>query len=442
MRKLALGGSLSTLQWFMFLLASSISLPIVIGGMFHLSPEEISSLMQRTFLVVGLSSFLQGWIGHRYPIADGPAGSWVSVFVIMADVAVKQGGSARDMLPLLEGGVAIAALLLVVLGLTGWVHKLLFLFTPLVTGTFLFLLALQLSGVFVKGMLGLQGAAVRPDPATALVSIAIFGLVLLLSLKGRGWVKQYAVMIGIISGWAGYGLLGLSGGSPAAAAAPVQLPELFAWGAPQWDAGIALTAALFTFILLSNTIAAVTAVRDAMPPEPVRDPKRTLNRGVFAGGLSHGIAALFSTIAVVPLPVTAGFIRITEQTRLRPFLVAALLFAGISFVPAVVRAVAMLPGPVASAALLASFVQMIVIAMQSISKEALDLRRLTIFGITLVCSVGLMFLPAEAFQGLPPMLAYVFGNALLFGTILVTLLEQLWRPAEAGAKSGLRRDSL
>ncbi|GLI09719.1 xanthine permease [Paenibacillus tyrfis] len=433
MRKLALGGSLSTLQWLMFLLANSIALPVVIGGMFHLPPEEISSLMQRTFLVVGLSSFLQGWIGHRYPIADGPAGSWVSVFVIMADVAVKQGESPQDMLPLLEGGIAIAALLLVVLGLTGWVQKLLFLFTPLVTGTFLFLLALQLSGVFVKGMLGLQGAVVRPDPTTALVSIAIFGLVVLLSVKGRGWVKQYAVMIGIVSGWAGYGLLGLSAGSPVAAAPPVQLPELFAWGTPQWDAGIALTAALFTFILLSNTIAAVTAVRDAMP-EPARDPKRTLNRGAFAGGLSHGIAALFSTIAVVPLPVTAGFIRITEQTRLRPFLAAALLFAGISFVPAAVRAVAMLPGPVASAALLASFVQMIVIAMQSISKESLDLRRLTIFGITLVCSVGLMFLPAEAFQGLPPMLAYVFGNALLFGTMLVTLLEQLWKPSKAGAQ--------
>ena len=38
------------LQWFIFLLANSIALPIVVGGLFHLTTEEIFYLMQRTFL--------------------------------------------------------------------------------------------------------------------------------------------------------------------------------------------------------------------------------------------------------------------------------------------------------------------------------------------------------------------------------------------------------
>ena len=41
---------MGTLQWFIFLLANSIALPIVVGGLFHLTTEEIFYLMRRTFL--------------------------------------------------------------------------------------------------------------------------------------------------------------------------------------------------------------------------------------------------------------------------------------------------------------------------------------------------------------------------------------------------------
>ncbi len=133
---------LSTIQWFVYLLANSIALPIVIGNMFHLSEQEVSSLMQRTFFIVGLSSFIQAKIGHRYPIADGPAGSWVSIFVIYASVGLQQGNSMMETLQILEAGLIISGIALLLLGITKWLRHLLFLFTPIVTGTFLFLLAI------------------------------------------------------------------------------------------------------------------------------------------------------------------------------------------------------------------------------------------------------------------------------------------------------------
>ncbi|MEC2078399.1 purine/pyrimidine permease, partial [Metabacillus fastidiosus] len=201
MKKQIFYNSLSTSQWFIFLLASSIAFPIVIGNVFHLSIDEISELMQRTFFVVGISSFIQGWIGHRYPIADGPAGSWVSVFVILAGLTIQQGQDTRETLQLLEGGLIVAGILLLILGLTGLVNKLLFLFTPLVTGSFLLMLALQLSGVFLEGMLGIKEEAASLDYGTVAVSFIVFILVILLSIKGKGWIKSYAVLIGILSGW-------------------------------------------------------------------------------------------------------------------------------------------------------------------------------------------------------------------------------------------------
>lgn len=431
---------LNTVQWFIFLLANSVAMPIVIGSVFHLPLEEVASLMQRTFFIVGVSSLLQGALGHRYPIADGPAGSWVSVFVIMADMALQRGENLHDTLQIIEGGLLVTGALLFLLGVSGLFYRMLSLFTPLVTGSFLLLLAIQLSGVFLKGMLGLSGEAVRMDAGIAAVAIGVFAIVIVLSVKGKGWLRNYAVLIGIGLGWAAYAAFGLgrSGATDAAspsdstASAPwFELPELFAWGPPHWNAGIVITGALFTLILVSNTIAAISAVSQVAPASPKATPKSIYNRGSIAGGVTHFLTASFSTMGLVPLPVSAGFIQLTGEKRRSPFLAACVLLALVALFPGLVHVLALLPGPVANAALFATFVQMVGISLQSILRDPLDQRRLTILGITLVFGAGLMFQPSTAFQALPASVQYICGNGLLIGTMLSIALEQLWKKRPA-----------
>lgn len=430
---------LNTVQWFIFLLANSVAMPIVIGSVFHLPLEEVASLMQRTFFIVGVSSLLQGALGHRYPIADGPAGSWVSVFVIMADMALQRGENLHDTLQIIEGGLLVTGALLFLLGVSGLFYRMLSLFTPLVTGSFLLLLAIQLSGVFLKGMLGLSGEAVRMDAGTAAVAIGVFAIVIALSVKGKGWLRNYAVLIGIGLGWAAYTAFGLGQGGVSGtgqAASPInppwfELPELFAWGPPHWNAGIVITGALFTLILVSNTIAAISAVSQVAPASPKATPKSIYNRGSIAGGITHFLTASFSTMGLVPLPVSAGFIQLTGEKRRSPFLAACVLLALVALFPGLVHVLALLPGPVANAALFATFVQMVGISLQSILRDPLDQRRLTILGITLVFGAGLMFQPSTAFQGLSPSVQYICGNGLLIGTMLAIALEQLWKKRPA-----------
>lgn len=76
---------------------------------------------------------------------------------------------------------------------------------------------------------------------------------------------------------------------------------------------------------------------------------------------------------------------------------------------------------------MASFINMIGIALKSISQDPLTERRLTILGITFLISIGLMFLPDGVFKTLPAIMQYVVNNGLLVGTIIVILLEQLWK---------------
>ena len=107
-------------------------------------------------------------------------------------------------------------------------------------------------------------------------------------------MKSYAVLLGISCGWLLYAVLGKSSHIPSHTTL-VKLPEIFAWGTPRFDIGMTLTATLFTFLLVANTIAAISAVKQVAPLSKENE-KQTLNRGVWVGGISHIISSLFSTI--------------------------------------------------------------------------------------------------------------------------------------------------
>ncbi|MDI6533765.1 purine/pyrimidine permease [Bacillus mycoides] len=415
---------MGTLQWFIFLLANSIALPIVVGGLFHLTTEEVFYLMQRTFFVVGISSFLQGWLGHKLPIADGPAGSWVGVFTVLAYATVGQ-DQLHSTLQILELGMMVAGVVLIGLGVTGVIGRILFLFTPLVAGTFLLLLCLQLSGVFLKGMLGITATVSQIDGFTALIAFGIFLFVVILSNFGKGFVKSYAVLIGLISGW----IIFLIAGKvtiPSQVTHFVQLPHIFAWGIPKWNTGMAVSSFVMVCILVSNTVAAIIAINQATIHKATIEQKQ-LKDGTWVGGISHIISSVFSTVGVVPLPATAGFIRLTNQKYMRLFLFACVLLVGMSLFPSIIRYLASLPSAVASAVLMASFVQLIGIGFHNIKQVPLSERNVTILGVAVLFGCGVMFLPSGALQSLPSVMQYIFGNGLFVGTVVSILLEQIWR---------------
>ncbi|MBZ4225084.1 purine/pyrimidine permease [Bacillus wiedmannii] len=415
---------MGTLQWFIFLLANSIALPIVVGGLFHLTTEEIFYLMQRTFFVVGISSFVQGWLGHRLPIADGPAGSWVGVFTVLAYATAGQ-DQLHSTLQILELGMIISGVILIGLGVTGFIGRILFLFTPLVTGTFLLLLCLQLSGVFLKGMLGITATVSQIDGFTAIIAFSIFLFVIILSNFGTGFVKSYAVLIGLISGW----ILFLIAGKmtiPSQVTHFVQLPHVFAWGLPKWNTGMAVSSFVMVCILVSNTVAAIIAINQATIQKGTIEQKQ-LKGGTWVGGISHIISSVFSTVGVVPLPATAGFIRLTKQKYIRSFLLACLLLVVMSLFPNIIRYLASLPPAVASAVLMASFVQLIGIGFHNIKQVPMSERNVTVLGVSVLFGSGVMFLPSGELQSLPSVMQYIFGNGLFVGTVVSILLEQIWR---------------
>jgi len=435
MYKNKLDTSFGSLQWFIYLLANSLTIPIIVGEVFELSTVEISTLMQRTFLVVGVSSFLSSLFGHRFPICDGPAGIWLGVFVLMGQMVVTQGLDKMGALQLLEGAMFLTGVFLVVIGLTGWMNKLLRIFTPLVNGVYLTLLGFQLSGTFLKGMIGVSTTSTIEDPGNVIVAFVIFILVLVLSIWGKGWLKSYAVLIGIIVGSTAFFLInGIDPNMPNTSTI-ISFPNVFAWGLPKLNTSIIVSAIMITFVLISSIIACLAAMKQVFedPTFEIPAEKSNQNRGFLkntgiVSGINTMLSSVFSTVGVVPFAVSAGFVRMTGQSRMLPFVLASITLTVISFFPTVYSALSMLPGPIAYAAMLASFTTMVGMGISSVLKEPLNQRRLTILSAALSIGTGVLLLPVSVFMALPTLLQYLFSNGVMIGLLIAIILEQAWGP--------------
>src|SRR5574342_781330 len=193
--------SLSAIQWMAFIIAGSIVAPIAIADIYHLSPAETTGMVQRTMFVLGVSGLLQALLGHRMPINEGPAGLWWGVFTIYAGLSTTLFTSKMETLQALEGAMIISGLVFFLLSLFKLIEKLAQLFTPVVNGTYLLLLIIQLSGSFMKGMMGMGGDMNQIDLRVASFSLLLVALTFYLSRHRIRWVSQYSFLISLSAGW-------------------------------------------------------------------------------------------------------------------------------------------------------------------------------------------------------------------------------------------------
>ncbi|UFJ41303.1 purine/pyrimidine permease [Brevibacillus humidisoli] len=428
---------LAALQWLFVTLSSTIVVPLVIGDVYGLDASETAKLMQQTIFYAGLASLLQVLWGHRYPMMDGPAGLWWGIFVILAQIGQSIGQDARMIGQSFQTGLMLAGLLFFILGMFRLIERIQLWFTPIVTGTYMTLLAVSLCSAFIKGMLGIgfqQSETVQPEVAIASVLI----MILVLVFTRIRQVASFAVLLGIIVGWVGYGMLGWAEPVRASDEAIV-LPGLLFWGPPAWNGGVLLTSLLTSFVLLTNLITSIAVVGKAAKEEPTG---RQYNRGGVFTGVSHVISGASGVVGMIPLSLAAAVIETTKMAARRPFILAMLAMMAIGILPSVSQFLASVPSPVAYAAMFVTYTQLLGFGLKDFTKVEMDERNITVIGSSLLIGIGVMFVPSAAWQGLHPLLSYLLGNGLLLGVLVSLLLEHIILPRRSKRKDGPGRNKL
>lgn len=187
------------------LFTNTVVIPITVGAAFSLPQDKIQFLIQCSFVLTGLACAAQAAFGHKRAVMEGQSGLWWGVILSLAAAAPSLGISLTQLGGSLAVGIMISGAITILIGLCNLAEPFSKLFTPGVMAVFMFLLACRLNIIFLEGMLGIssgssaEGKVIQPLVFLLAAAVAIF--VVVLSVKARPAIGQYALLIGILGGW-------------------------------------------------------------------------------------------------------------------------------------------------------------------------------------------------------------------------------------------------
>lgn len=413
----------SSMQWTFFILANIVVIPVSIGFAFGLPLEDIATLLQRTFFVIGLTSLLQGLFGHKLPLNESPAGLWWSLFLIYAGASAGSLSETNTVLRSLELGIIIAGGIFILLSIFQLMDPIKKLFTPLVTGIYMVLLVSQLAGPFVEGILGINYLQEGVDAKVAFPAIGILIFAVILAKSRFKFLASYSVLISLAVGWILFAILGITKPLEIGEVAWVSIAKPFAWGLPTFDLGIVLASVFTSFLLLANLVASADIVAKVVESKE----KINYNRSTFVMGINHLISGCFSVVGSVPIAGVAGFIQTTKIKERLPYLLGSAVILLMSFFPVIMTFLASLPVPVGYATLFLAISGLAGIGISQLRLVLDDIHAPSIISLSLMAGFGLNMLPGHLLENLPGAVSSLLNNGLIIGVIICITLEQIFK---------------
>lgn len=90
-----------------------------------------------------------------------------------------------------------------------------------------------------------------------------------------------------------------------------------------------------------------------------------------------------------------------------------------------------MPSTVAYATSMVIFSLILGQGLKEFQKITIGNREAYIIGISMICGMGVMFLPDEVFSVFSKMPRFILSNGLVVGTVMAMLLEQIFRKKKA-----------
>src|SRR5690625_5192926 len=201
----------SGIQWFFFIFANIVIIPITVGAAFELEQDTVVTMLQFSFIITGLACMAQAFFGHGRAIMEGQSGLWWGIILTLVVTA-----TAPDMPLIVLGGslaigIFISAILTIIIGLAGLGPYIAKWFSPGVMGVFMFVFGGQLIQIFLKGMFGLpfgnESGSSSIDLSTTLLAVVIAVIVIVFNVISSENIRSYGLLLGIIVGSIAYALI-------------------------------------------------------------------------------------------------------------------------------------------------------------------------------------------------------------------------------------------
>ena len=405
-----------------FLMSSSIVLPIVlvneIGGSFM----DVRAVVALTMIACGIGTILQALrlpglgSGFLCPNLCGPN------FFAASMTAAWLGG-----IPLMRGMTIFAGLVEIVFA--RFVHRLAFLFPAEVTGLVVFMVGVGLIPVGVSRFLHIDYSGEPIDNASLMVAVATLFIMIGLNVWGGKQIKLYALLIGMA---AGYVLSAVTGQVTMEMFAEVsRAPWL---GEPQLDSMFELSfdwslAPLFVIVSICGALKSYgnLVLCEKVNDEDWKEPDMPrIGRGLTADGLCVTLSGVLGGLPSDTSASTVTFSAASGATARVIGFAAGGLFAVLGFSPKLSALLSIMPAPVSGAILVFVVCFMMISGLVIMLANKPDTRKTFVLGTALCFGLSLDILP-QLYASVTPWLRPLFESSLTLSTVVAVILFQLLR---------------
>ena len=393
-----------------------VVLVTAIGG----GADEAQSVIRLSMVASGIATILQArsipfGSGYLCPFSSGPA------YLPAAILAGKSGG-----LPVVFGLTAISGAFEAALSRV--IRRLRALFPPEVTGLVVAMVGVELIALGCPRFLGYTSEQPGISSRSLIVALITLAAMVVPTIWGQGKWRLFPVLFGLLAGYLAAAVLRVL---PWGRLGELRAAPLF--GLPhRLPGGMAFHLVFLAPFLIASLSSVLKSVGDLTLCQKINDSewKRTdmwsVSGGILSGAIGTTLAAVLGGVGQSTFSSNVGLAMASGATSRSIALPTGLLIIALAFFPKVAAAFAMIPAPVMGAALVYVACFMILGGLAVMTSRMLDARRTFVIGISMIFGLSVEIAP-QLYRGLPLLLRPIFATALSLSTVLVIVLNMLFR---------------
>ena len=408
------------LQHILAMFVSNLTPITIIAAAGGLSQAEVAVLLQNAMLVAGIATLIQlfpVWrIGSRLPIVMGVSFTFVTV---LSTVAASYG------YPAVIGAVICGGVFEGVIGLFARYWRKII--APVIASSVVIAIGYSLFTVGARSFGG--GYAEDFGSASNLLLGAVTLTVCLgWNILARGYLKQLAVLAGLVVGYILAVFMGKVDLSVIFSEGIVSLPALLPF-TPEFHMGAIFSVAIIFMVSAAENIGDTTAMVSGGLGREITS--KEISGSLACDGFASVVSAMFGCPPVTSFSQNVGLVNMTKVVNRFTIATGAgcMLLAG--FLPPVGNFFASLPESVLGGCTIMMFGTIMVSGIQMLSRAGFTQRNMTIAALSL--SVGIGFTAAseiDLWRIFPEVVQSVFSANVVAVVFVVSILLNLILPED------------